>query len=108
MSIIRIVVFAFYAKNIIIKINEHYKNCGFCFLCKKYNNFRARFKQEFEDDEKEKLLNDKRDKINERTNNNQKDITIMHIMQVRIPLKKIDFYLHIYHIHYIVIISKIL
>ena len=56
------------------KINEHYKNCGFCFLCKKYNNFRARFKQEFADDEKEKLLNDKRDKINERTNNNQKDI----------------------------------
>ena len=56
------------------KINEHYKNCGFCFLCKKYNNYRIRFKQEFEDDEKEKLLNDKRDKINERTNKNQKDI----------------------------------
>ena len=56
------------------KINEHYKNCGFCFLCKKYNNYRVKYKQEFVDDEKEKLLNSKRDKINERTNNNQKDI----------------------------------
>ena len=51
------------------KINEHYKKCGFCFLCKKYNNYRARYKREFEDDEKEKLLNDKRDKINDRTSN---------------------------------------
>jgi hypothetical protein len=56
------------------KINEHYKSCGFCVLCKKYNNYRIRYKQEFVDDENEKLLNDKRDKINERTNNNQKDI----------------------------------
>jgi len=56
------------------KINEHYKNCGFCMLCKKYNNYRFRYKKEFSDDEKEKLLNDKRDKINERINKTQKDI----------------------------------
>ena len=52
------------------KINEHYKKCGFCFLCKKYNIYRARYKREFGDDEKEKLLNDKKGKISERTNNN--------------------------------------
>jgi len=54
------------------KINEHYKKCGFCFLCKKYNNYRDRYRKEFEDDEKEKLLNNKRVKINEKTNYNNK------------------------------------
>jgi len=59
------------------KINEHYKKCGFCFLCKKYNNYRVRYKQEFADDEKEKLLNDK-----ERTNNNNNNNNLIELFDI--------------------------
>jgi len=56
------------------KINEHCKKCGFCFLCKKYKSYRIRYKQELTEDEKEKLLNDERDIINQRTNNNNNNL----------------------------------
>ena len=52
------------------KINEHYKNCGTCLLCKKFIKYSNKYKStKNTDDELEKFINEENYKYNE--NNNQ-------------------------------------
>jgi len=40
------------------KLNVHYKLCGFCDLCKKYNNHIGFYKKNLNDEERTRLIND--------------------------------------------------
>ena len=47
------------------KLKVHYKLCGFCDLCKKYNDLIKSFKKNIQDDEKAKLINEESNQNND-------------------------------------------
>ena len=47
------------------KLNVHYKNCGFCDLCKKYNEHIGLYKKNIQDEERARLINDESNQNND-------------------------------------------
>ena len=47
------------------KLNVHYKLCGFCDLCQKYNNHISLFKKNLQDEERTRLINDESNQNND-------------------------------------------
>jgi hypothetical protein len=47
------------------KLNVHYKLCGFCELCRKYNDYISSFKKHIQDEEKVRLISDEYNQNND-------------------------------------------